>query len=140
MNNNFKIPLIIITLGLVFILGMAYMPKEEEGLGAAFTTDSQIASSTQFTLTTTSQRLLATSSRRIAVTIHNYNCTSANIGVFMNQEQDVAATVANADYVVFASSTDVFSVPTGNPITFEAVAGITDSGTCTVIVTEHRTR
>lgn len=92
-----------------------------------------VASSTTFTLTTSSQRLLATSSLRVSATIQPQNCvTGAN--VYLKMQQDQPAT-ANGGFLVQASTTGAFG--SGNvPVAIGAVTGITTVGACSVIVTE----
>lgn len=94
------------------------------------------ASTTVFTLTTTSQRLLATSTKRSDFTIDNINCSLAGT-VFLKFNKDVVAT-ANTGPAVFASSTKEFG-ENFLPDYENSVQGIVNVGTCTVIVTEWRT-
>lgn len=104
------------------------------------------ASSTAFTLTTTSQRLLATttpqgqSGARVTATIQPINCTAGASGAFMNLRLDVVAT-ANTGLLAFASSTTILGDHVNQvPNVRGAVQGITNVGTCTVLVTEWRTQ
>jgi len=97
------------------------------------------ASSTTFTLTTTSQRLLATSTtgvgRRVAAMIQSTNCTTGG-AVYLNVEGSDAVAVANNGIAVSASSTLALETFPGIPVLTDAVQGITTSGTCAVLVTE----
>jgi len=105
------------------------------------------ASSTAFTLTTTSLRLLGTttpqgqSGARVTATIQPINCTIGGTnGVFLRLERDVVAT-ANTGTFAFASSTTILGdVVNQFPNVRGAVQGIVGSGTCTVLVTEWRTQ
>lgn len=96
----------------------------------------ETASSTAFTLTTASQRLLATSSLRVAATISPRNC-GTDSQVFLKAQNDVVA-VANSGPMVFATTTLSLGTLPQVPVLTGAVQGITNTGTCTVIVTEWR--
>ena len=127
------------------LLSLVLIWKDKEvpvSLGEAVTRYMNIptvASSTSFALTTASQRLLATTSspnNRVAATVRLAGCTSSGSRVHLNIRDDVAATTATGP-VLSASSTEsvnfgVYSLPVNNG----AVTGITNTGTCTVIVTE----
>lgn len=97
-----------------------------------------VSSSTVFTLTTTSQRLLPTSTptHRIATTIQPLGCGSAST-VFLNMQRDAPATSSTGP-VVYASTTMEFKDYPNLPIVQGAVQGITNTGTCSVYVTEWR--
>lgn len=94
------------------------------------------ASSTVFTLTTSSTRLLATSSSRIAATVQARNC-GTDSQVFLRAQEDKPA-VTNSGPMVFATTTFAFETFPGVPVPVGAVTGITNTGTCTVVVTEWR--
>lgn len=98
-----------------------------------------VASSSVFTLTTTSQRLLASSTgpRRIAATVQPVSCTANGVGVFMRANNDVVAT-ANTGLIAFASTTFAFSEYPNLLPPQGSVQGITAVGTCTVLVTEWK--
>lgn len=96
-----------------------------------------VASSTVYTLTTASQQLLATSSRRVAASLQTHNCTLGSY-VFLRAENGAAA-VANTGMLIISSSTDFGTFPEAKPVPTGGVAGITNSGTCLVLVTEWRT-
>ena len=106
-----------------------------------YQTDPQfyVASSTVFTLTTTSQRILATSTptRRVAVQVAPKNCTTANMAVFLNANRDVAATQSTGP-IAYASSTLALGAYPNLPVPIGAVQAITAAGTCDVLVTEWR--
>ncbi len=95
------------------------------------------ASSTRFTLTTTSQMLLATSSARIAATVQPFHCTVGVPGTTYLSDTNPA--VATAGFGVTASSTltmgDTSDIPL---IPTSSLYGITDAGTCLVYVKEWR--
>lgn len=99
-----------------------------------------VASSSTFTLTTTSQRLLATSTptRRIGAIIQPINCSSGQ-PVFMSANRDAAA-VAGTGIAAYATSTFAFEDYPGIPVIQGSVQGITSAGTCTVLVTEWRSQ
>lgn len=120
----------------IFLVGQGTAIQDSVG---GSTGGQLVASSTTFTLTTTSQRLLATSTQRVSAVIQPTFCTSGGT-VFLNDDTDIVATVANGDLVALASTTEKFSVAEGNPLTFNSVQGILDVGTCTVKVTEWKVR
>lgn len=98
------------------------------------------ASSTAFTLTTTSRRLLATSTtfRRAGATIQPIHCDTGASGAFLRMSNDALAT-ANTGTLAFASSTLILGEYMNQlPIVQGSVQGITNVGTCTVLVTEWR--
>lgn len=110
-----------------------------EGAGDSNTVPTfYFASSTVFTLTTSSQRLLSTSTptHRVAVTFQPVNCT-VNNGISLNLQPDQAAT-ANSGLYAFASTTLELKTFPNLPVTQGSVQGITSAGTCTVLVTEWR--
>lgn len=97
-----------------------------------------VASTTAFTLTTSSQRLLGTSTptRRLGAVVQPINCTNAGT-VFLRADRDIAAT-ANAGIAVLASTTLQYEDYPGLTVPQGSVQGILSTGTCTVIVTEYR--
>jgi hypothetical protein len=105
------------------------------------------ASSTVFTLTTTSLQLLGTttpqgqSGARVTATIQPINCTTGSIGgVYLNMNRDVVASAATGPFA-FASTTLVLGDHVNQvPNVRGAVRGVVTTGTCTVIVTEWRTQ
>lgn len=98
-----------------------------------------IASSTIFTLTTTSQRLLSTTTssyNRVAAYIEAVGCTTPGVKVHLNINNDIVAT-SNTGPVLTASTTETITFGIYDiPVTNNSVQGITNSGTCTVAVTE----
>lgn len=92
------------------------------------------ASSSAVILTTTSQRLVATSSKRFALSIQPIYCTAGGT-VFLELENPGSAAIAPNGLAVLASTTEIITdndlqAPTN------AVQGIVNAGTCTVIVNE----
>lgn len=130
-------------IALMVVIGIASImpPRETAEAAGAAGPRFDIASSTVFTLTTTSQRLLATSTptQRMAFSIQPINCTSGSSGgVNLNFRRDVVATSATGPFA-FASTTNLFGDHVnGMPVVQHAVQGIVTTGTCTVIVTEWR--
>lgn len=124
-----------------FIFLFIFQSQTSLGSGSTYNTDPVFAtaSSTAFTLTTTSKQLLATTTtpHRLAATIQPINCTAGS-PVFMTLNNDLPAT-ANSGIAAFASTTLHLDSYPNTPITQSAVEGITNSGTCTVLVTEWRT-
>ena len=106
-----------------------------------------VASSSTFTLTTTSTRLLATTTpqgqtgARVTATVQPINCTSGSSGgAFLSLDGSISAT-ANAGLFAFASSTLILGDHVNQaPNVRGAVNGIVGTGTCTVLVTEWRTQ
>ena len=119
--------------------------SKKQSLGASFISSPSFisASSTVFTLTTTSQRLLGTSTptKRLAATIQPINCTiGTGAVVFVKMNSDVVAT-SNNGFAVLSSTTQSFGdYPEAVPIVQGAVQGIVPFGTCTVMVTEWRSQ
>lgn len=105
-----------------------------------------IASSTAFTLTTTSQKLLGTTTpqgqtgARVSAIIQPINCTAGGSGVFMKIGGDAPAT-ANTGVIAYASTTLILGDHVNQvPNVRGAVRGITAVGTCTTLVTEWLTQ
>ena len=97
------------------------------------------ASSTQYALGQTSLRLVATSSRRVALSIQPTACPTTGSGVFLELTgPDTAAVTTTADFVIFASTSAMFTDNDVQPA-INSIQGIVNSGTCTVVVTEWRT-
>jgi hypothetical protein len=96
----------------------------------------KVASSTAFSISQTSARILGTTTanRRLAATIQPINCTVGS-AVFLKAQSDAPA-VANSGPVALASSTLALTDYPNIPVPQNAVQAITQSGTCTVIVTE----
>ena len=94
------------------------------------------ASTTVFTLTTTSQQLLSTSSLRVAATIGATGCTSLISNVYVRMSSGAAATVSTGLPVFSTTTLAMGSYPSPNIVPQDAVTGITNTGTCTVLVTE----
>lgn len=126
------------------ILSVSDLKKQDSGpvIGEAVTRYMNIptiASTTIFTLTTSSQRLLATTTspyNRVAAYIQAAGCTAAGVRVHLNINNDIVATSATAP-ILTASTTEAIQFGVyGIPVTNGAVQGITNSGTCTVAVTE----
>ena len=118
-----------------FIVGMNFSRNLAESVGGV-STPSTVASTTAFTLTTTSQRILATSTRRTAFTVQPTNCTAANI-TYVAALKDAAATATNG-LAVHSTTTERFIDDFSLPVSESSVQAITNTGTCTVIVTEWR--
>lgn len=140
-----SIALVIAVVGLGYIIdGVIKISKVEAAgvQGPSFL----VASSTAFTLTTSSLRLLATttpqgqSGARVSATIQPINCTTGTGGIFLRLNADVAAT-SNTGLLAFASSTLILGDHVNQVSNVRgAVQGITTVGTCTVLVTEWRTQ
>ena len=135
---------LIVILSLVYIFDGVKKVSEVEAsgiMGPSFLT----ASSTAFTLTTTSLRLLGTttpqgqSGARVTATIQPINCTgTGGGGAFVRLGGDVVAT-AGTGLFAFASSTLILGDHVNQvPVVRGSVQGIVASGTCTVLVTEWR--
>lgn len=96
------------------------------------------ASTTVYTITTSSQRILATSSQRVAHEVDATKCTGGAAGVYQRMALDGTATASTGN-LIFASTSQAFGLtPYSAPTVTGAVTAITDAGTCTVIVTEWR--
>jgi hypothetical protein len=104
-----------------------------QGIGDSVTAT---ASSTVLTLTTSSQRLVATSSKRVAFEVAVTNCTTGG-SVYVNDALDAPSTTSKGP-VVFASTTKTFSEYNTPGLSTNAIQGIVNTGTCTVVVTEWR--
>lgn len=132
MTLNKKI--IAILTAIIAFLGGGQILGSSFGESPTFVT----ASSTVFTLTTSSQRLLGTSTaaigRRVSAIIQPYNCTTGQ-PIFMRLGTDVAAT-ANTGAVAYSSTTLQLDDYTNTPVVQGSVTGITAAGTCTVSVSE----
>lgn len=125
----------VIVIAIVFTLSSGYVKSKRLGGVTAITAT---ASTTTFTLTTSSQRLMSTSTRRIAATIQPTNCTAG--AVYLNLASPDAIATANNGMVVLASTTQSFDDYNSNLIVPSgSVQGINSQGTCTVLVTEFRT-
>lgn len=98
-----------------------------------------IASTTTFSLTTTSLRLLATTTtayNRVAATIRLAGCSTVGSRVHLNINNDVVATVSTGP-VLSASTTEAIDFNIySNPVSQNSVTGIANAGTCSVSVTE----
>lgn len=127
---------VLIFIGLGFAAYMFLQPEVQDALLAGQNSPALIASSTQLTLTTSSQLIVASSSKREAFTVQPIYC---NAGSDVYMKHSVPATVANASLIAYASSTRDFDDKTSPRNQSAAVHGITNAGTCTVIVTEWRT-
>lgn len=121
--------------GLLILIALTALLIFNRPAEAGPNTPAIFASSTTFALTTTSQQLFATSSKRIAVAVQPTNCTVGGT-VYMNLEGYDKAAVASDGFAVLASTTARFSDFDEFPTPQEAVRGIVDAGTCTVLVTE----
>jgi hypothetical protein len=130
-----------IILGFVCVISLmfnVYMYGVTNGktiLGQGSTQVTQVASTTVISVTTTSKQLLATSSKRTGFSIQNTNCSAAGV-LFVAALKDAPATVTNG-YAVMSSTTDSFN-DSWNPASNDAVQGIVNVGTCSVVVTEWR--
>lgn len=116
-------------------------PAAPLGGAAAYNTAPSFltASSTAYTLTTTSVRLLSTSTptKRLAATVQPVNCTAG--GIFLRLGGDALA-VANTGFAVYASTTANMQDYPNIPVTQGSIQGIAGAGTCTVLVTEWRSQ
>lgn len=110
---------------------------QDQALGGT-TSEQTTASSTTFTLTTTSARLLATSSQRVSALIQPYDCAT-NDAVYLNEDTDIPATIANSDYLAHATTSLLLSAREGSFVPTNSVQGISRVG-CKVKVTEWRNR
>lgn len=99
-----------------------------------------IATSTVFTITTTSQRILSTSTPtvRLAAMVQPVNCTNGQ-PLYLKAGADQVA-VATSGIAVYASTTMQFEDYPGTPVPQGSVTAITGLGTCTVLVTEWRSQ
>ncbi len=142
MKNKIIIPAFFLAV-MGILTGVFLAKTQSTALGAGASNTAPIfyqASSTAFSLTTTSQRLLATSTptHRVAATIQPVNCTNGS-AIFLKMQQDaVAASNGSSTMAVFASTTQEFKDYPNLPIVQGSVQGITGVGTCTVLVTEYR--
>ena len=126
------------------LVGLALISLLAWGMYSAFnnsgsslggpSTSATTASTTAFILTTTSQLLLATSSSRVAATIQPINC-SGTVTTFLDK---TGPNTANTGTAAFSSTTLAFDDYQSPRITKDPVWGITNAGTCTVLVTEWR--
>lgn len=86
------------------------------------------------------QRILATSSKRTAVTVQPMNCTTPLSYTILNLSGgDKVATTStgNAGYAIIASTTAAFDDSGfGSPVPQGSIRAATNSGTCTLYVTE----
>ena len=143
MYKNILIGVCVVVMAVVSLSLVSKLNNTKDTFGEAVTRYMSIpttASTTVFTLTTTSQRLLATSSsatyNRVAATIRLAGCSAAGIKVHLNINNDIVATTATGP-TLNASTTEaidfgVYSIP----VSQNSVTGITNTGTCTVAVTE----
>lgn len=136
-----KSKILIIVLVIVAFIGILYKTDLTSVAGAGASNTAPlfyVSSSTAYTLTTTSLRLLATSTptHRVATTFQPTGCTLGG-SVFLNMQRDAAAT-SNTGPVVYASTTMEFKDYPNLPIVQGAVQGITNAGSCTLLVTEWR--
>lgn len=98
-----------------------------------------VASSSVYTVTTSSVQVLASSTqtKRLAVTLQNINCTQS---VFLRLANDAPAT-ANSGMVLAASSTLSLTDYNTAPFVVQgAIRAITPSGSCTVLVNEWKSQ
>lgn len=149
-NNKLVITAILSFALLSAILGAVFFPlkvsvpqKQNEALGSAIynTVPTVVAaSSTAYSITTSSQRVLASSTptRRLAVTFQTVNCTAAQ-PLFLLANRDVAAT-ANTGFALYASTTLRLSDYPDAEVPQGAVTAIAPVGTCTLLVTEWRSQ
>ncbi len=110
--------------------------KKVENTGSA-STPATTASTTVFTLTTSSQRILATSTKRTAYTVQPTFCTITSSLTYVRASSDAPATSATG-VGVYASTTERFIDDSDLPVSENSIQAITNAGTCTVIVTEWR--
>lgn len=141
-NKNIYLFLLIIILELALIsFGMSSQKAKTVGFAGYNTNPSfTVASSTAFSLTTSSKQLLATSTptRRFSAIIQPINCTTAG-AIFLGMNGDAPA-VSNTGTAVYATSTMQLSDFGATPIVQGSVQGIAPNGTCTVLVTEWRSQ
>lgn len=146
MNKNSLLVAAGILLGLGLLVGslvsnMAVLSKVKENFGGGLAEVPSLssASSTAFTVTTgASVRLLASSTptQRVAVSIQPINC-AAGSDLWLRMSNDAVAIAGQGGWVQ-ASSTRTFATYPEVPVVQGSVQGITNTGTCTVLVTEWR--
>jgi hypothetical protein len=97
------------------------------------------ASSTWYTITSTSVRILATSTptKRVAATVQAVNCTT---GTTLYVSTNDLAAVAGQGLAVYASTTLQMTDYPELPSVQGSMRAITGVGTCTVLVNEWRTQ
>lgn len=141
MNNKFIITGLILVL-ILNVYTLFNLNKPSNTFGEAVTRYLNIpttASSTVFSVTTSSVRLLATTTEaynRVASLVQLGGCSGAGSKLHLNIKSDIPATTLTGP-VLNASTTE--SIPFGvytNPVSQNSVTGIVSSGTCTVVVTE----
>ena len=135
---------VLMAIGAFVLFQVDVEPRSVQGAAVAYQTAPtfQVASSTTFTLTTTSQRLLATSTgtRRLAATIQPVNCTAAGSVVYLKTNVGDAPATAGNGFAVHSTTTAEFGDYPNTPVIQNAVQGIANSGTCTVLVTEWKSQ
>ncbi len=129
-----------------FVVGVNYFlssgPVGSQNLGSVnYNTGPRFvrASSTAFSISSTSTRIAATSSpARLALTVQPVNCTTSGT-VFMSLNGDVAAT-SGTGLAAYASTTQALGDYPNVPVVQGSIQAIVNSGTCTVLVTEWRSQ
>lgn len=140
--NKYILSIVSIT---IIVLGLAYISNtkvsEVQAAGVAGPSF-LVASSTDFTVTTSSIRLLSTttpqgqSGARVSATVQPINCTAGGSGAFLSLNGNISAT-ANNGLLAFASSTLILGDHLNQvPVVRGPINAITAVGTCTVLVTE----
>ncbi len=123
-------------------------PRQSQQFGDAITkyqVITTLASSTVYTVTTASQVLLAsttnytTSYNRVAALIQLAGCTAPGLKVHLNRNNGIAATTATGPALLASTTESILYSTFTNPVTNDAIQGITNAGTCTVIATEYLT-
>jgi len=141
MNTKNKI---IITVGALVVLIGLWVSPIGVSLGSTVSGGAptfKVASSTSYILGQTSTRILSTSTptRRMAVTVQPISCTAGG-PVFLSTNDVVAVTSGTSTIAVFASTTQSFGDYPNVPVVQGSVQAITQTGTCTVLVTEWRSQ
>lgn len=148
MTNNIKYTVLVIaSIVLTMVANNIVFSKDNSlqlgGASASGNPTFSLASSTVYTLTTTSTRLLASSTptKRVAALIQPINCTAGGTtGVFLNLRGDDIPATANTGTFAFGSSTLELAEWPNVPVIQDSVQGIVPAGTCTVLVTEWRSQ
>lgn len=135
MNNKLLIPAIVIIGGL--ILGYIFWGRNVNSLGGEGVSymNFKTASSTTYSVTTSSVQILATTTdmTRSAVLLQPINCTVSNASLFFKVTNP--ATV-NTGFTVAASSTLALGTYPNTPAPQNTLNAVASAGTCSVLVTE----
>lgn len=132
--------ILVLGLGIISIFDKPAASLGAGGIGFNTTPSFVFASSTTYSVSTASIQILATTTatKRIATAIQNINCART---VFLNANRDVAATVGNGLALQASTTLSLGDYYAGTvPVIQGAVRAITDTGTCTVLVTEYKSQ